>query len=368
MMTRRKFIATTAIAGAGGALTFYSLNKGNSEYASAVQQTWRHTEIDTANPSFMMRQLARYATLAPSSHNTQCWKFRLGEQSVSILPDFTRRCPVVDPDDHHLFVSLGCAAENLIQAAAAMGFNGHASFAAGANEVLDITLKPAKAVRSPLFEAMTSRQSTRTEFDVKPLSNEELQLLERAGTGNGVQVHLLTEKPAMEAVLDFVIQGNTAQIRDPAFVRELKDWVRFSHAQAVESGDGLFSKSSGNPSLPPWLGGRLFDFFFTEKVENDKYARHIRSSAGIAVFVSAVDDKAHWIEAGRAFERFALQATAIGVRNAHLNQPVEIPSLRPQFAGLLGITQGRPDLVVRFGRGPEMPRSLRRPLDAVLVV
>jgi hypothetical protein len=66
----------------------------------------------------MMRELARYATLAPSSHNTQCWKFRLGEQSVSILPDFQRRCPVVDPDDHHLFVSLGCAAENLLQAAA----------------------------------------------------------------------------------------------------------------------------------------------------------------------------------------------------------------------------------------------------------
>lgn len=367
MMTRRKFMATTAIAGAGGALTFYSLSQGKSEYASAVQQTWRHTETDTANPSLMTQELVRYATLAPSSHNTQCWKFRLGEQSVSILPDFQRRCPVVDPDDHHLFVSLGCAAENLIQAAAAMGLHGHASFEAGADEALDIALEPAKTVRSPLFEAITRRQTTRTEFDGKPLSNEELKLLEGAGTGTGVQVQLLTGKPAMEKVLDFVIQGNTAQIRDPAFVRELKDWIRYSHAQAVESRDGLFSKSSGNPSLPPWLGGRLFDFFFTEKAENDKYARHVRSSAGIAVFVSAADDQAHWIEAGRAFERFALQATAIGVRNAHLNQPVEVPSLRPQFADLLGITQGRPDLVVRFGRGPEMPRSLRRPVDAVLI-
>ncbi len=367
MMTRRKFIAVTAIASVGGALTVYSLSRESSDYANAVQQTWRHAATDTANPSLMMRELARYATLAPSSHNTQCWKFRLGEQSVSILPDFQRRCPVVDPDDHHLFVSLGCAAENLLQAAAAMGLHGHASFATGANEALDIALEPAQIARSPLFEAITRRQTTRTEFDGKPLSNEELQLLEQAGTGNGVQVHLLTGKPAMEAVLDFVIQGNTAQIRNPAFVRELKDWIRFNHAQAVESGDGLFSRSSGNPSLPPWLGSRLFDFFFTEKAENDKYARQVRSSAGIAVFVSAADDKAHWIEAGRAFERFALQATAIGVRNAHLNQPVEVPSLRPQFAGLLGITQGRPDLVVRFGRGPEMPRSLRRPLDAVLL-
>lgn len=369
MLTRRRFIATAAVAGVGaaGTLAFHSIDKGNAEYEHAVQQTWRHTESGMSKPTDLMRELVRYASLAPSSHNTQCWKFRRGEQSISILPDFHRRCPVVDPDDHHLFVSLGCAAENLIQAAAAMGYRGDALFRPGANASLDVSLDRAKAVQSPLFEAIPSRQSTRGEFDAKPLSNAELRLLEAAGTGNGVQVRLLTDKQAMETVLDFVIQGNTAQMRDPAFVRELKAWIRFNGAQAVRHGDGLFARSSGNPSLPAWLGSQLFDAFFTEKAENDKYARHVRSSAGIAVFVSELDDKAHWVEVGRAFERFALQATAIGVRNAHLNQPVEVASLRPQFARSVGIMSGRPDLVVRFGRGPAMPRSLRRPLETVLL-
>jgi hypothetical protein len=31
------------------------------------------------------------------------------------------------------------------------------------------------------------------------------------------------------------------------------------------------------------------------------------------------------------------------------------------------MTGQRPDLVVRFGRGPLLPRSLRRPVEAVLV-
>ena len=57
---------------------------------------------------------------------------------------------------------------------------------------------------------------------------------------------------------------------------------------------------------------------------------------------------------------------ALGVRSAHLNQPVELAALRPAFGAFLGIAYGRPDLVIRFGRGPAMPRSLRRPLDAVL--
>jgi hypothetical protein len=63
-----------------------------------------------------LRELVRYATLAASSHNTQPWKFAPRERSISIVPDLARRTPVVDPDDHHLYVSLGCAAENMVHA------------------------------------------------------------------------------------------------------------------------------------------------------------------------------------------------------------------------------------------------------------
>src|SRR4029453_3847618 len=68
-----------------------------------------------------VRGLIREATLAASSYKTQPWKFRLNRRSVSVLPDFTRRCPVLDPDDHHLYVSLGCATENLVCGARANG-------------------------------------------------------------------------------------------------------------------------------------------------------------------------------------------------------------------------------------------------------
>lgn len=111
----------------------------------------------------------------------------------------------------------------------------------------------------------------------------------------------------------------------------------------------------------------MFGLMFRPRTENDKYARQLRSSAGIAVFVSDKDDKAHWMEAGRCYERFALQATALGIRNAFVNQPVEVASLRPEFARYLGLDGARPDLVVRFGRGRDMPRSLRRPVEAVLL-
>ena len=79
---------------------------------------------------------------------------------------------------------------------------------------------------------------------------------------------------------------------------------------------------------------------FTPKSENERYARQIRNSAGIAVFVSERSDKVHWVEAGRFYERFALQATSQGIRNTFLNQPVGVNAVRPQFASCLGIGTG----------------------------
>ncbi len=199
------------------------------------------------------------------------------------------------------------------------------------------------------------RQSTRGEYDGVPILRHELELLEKAGTGKGVQVIVLTERKAMETVLEYVVQGNTVQMNDPAFVDELKQWIRFSGGEAVRTGDGLYAASSGNPSAPTWLGSLLFNLFFTPKNENDKYAKHVRSSAGIAIFVSDTSSPAQWVEVGRCYD------------NAMLNQPVEVSTLRPQFADFLGIEKRRPDLVVRFGRGPKLPSSLRRPIQAVLV-
>ncbi len=367
MMTRKAFLGSAAVLAAGSvAYGLSSSRSSNESYEDATRNTWHHTDVPLTSDALLKRELIRYATLAPSSHNTQCWKFRVDQSIISILPDVSRRCPAVDPDNHHLFVSLGCATENLAQASHANGLSSQPRFDEAPGEII-VALEATKPLSSPLFQAIPERQSTRAEFDGHAISAEDLRLLEQVGVGDGVQLILLTEATAIEKILEYVVAGNTAQIDDPAFVAELKSWIRFGKDEAVRTGDGLFSGSSGNPSGPRWIGSRMFDMFFTEKSENEKYAKQLRSSAGIAIFVSDNNDKAYWIEAGRCYQRFALQATALGIKNAMINQPVEVQALRPQLATYLGIGNRRPDLVVRFGRGPLMPRSLRRPVADVLV-
>jgi hypothetical protein len=367
-ITRRQFVASApaVLGGSSQILSACSAGTDPEGYEAVAARTWRLGPLAGLEGAALGQELVRCATLAPSSHNTQCWKFAVEDAAITILPDLSRRCPAVDPDDHHLFVSLGCAAENLVQAALAHGRAGTVR-ADGARDAAHVSLEPSRAQATPSFKAIAARQCTRGDYDAKPLSTDELGQLERAGTSDGVRVLLLTERSAMERVLDHVVQANTAQIADPAFVKELKAWIRFNGADAVRTGDGLYSVSSGNPQIPAWIGDLAFGWFFTPKGENDKYVRQVRSSAGIAVFVGSIADKAHWVDVGRCYERFALQATALGIRNAMLNQPVEVASMRPQFAAAIGLAGQRPDLVVRFGRGPALPPSLRRPVQAVLV-
>jgi hypothetical protein len=363
-MRRQVVLGTVACAVLSPALLACSSSVGEQDVARALRRPLASGGGDRAQ---LNRELVRYATLAPSSHNTQCWTFRLHDQAIVIAPDLSRRCPVVDPDDHHLHVSLGCAIENLAHAALAAGLQAETRFDPAGQGAITVNLEATRASATPLFQAISERQCTRGDYDGKPVTNDELRLLQRAGTGQGVQLMLLTERAAMERVLEVVVAANSAQMGDAAFVAELKSWIRFGAAEAQRTGDGLFSGTTGSPVLPRWLGSPLMGLFFTPKSENERYARQIRNSSGIAVFVSEANDMAHWIEVGRCYERFALQATALGLRNAFLNQPVEVGAIRPQFASALGLGSQRPDLVVRFGRGPAMPLSMRRPVQAVLV-
>jgi nitroreductase len=361
VISRRTVVGTGLSLAAVGAFG-YSFWPRMDGYRGEVE---RQRRLLSDNPD--LQELVRMATLAANGHNTQPWRFRLDGRTVAILPDFARQTAVVDPDDHHLFVSLGCATENLAIAAAALGSGSEVVVGGGPKPQIGISLSSAQPGGQELYQAIPLRQSTRSAYDGQPISPADMALLETAARQEGVSVQFFTEVADRDAILDFVIQGNSAQMDDPAFVQELADWLRFSPARAVETGDGLFGACSGNPVLPEWIGPTMFGMVFRKASENDKYRDQIRSSAGIAVFIGERADPEHWIKVGRSFQRFALQATALGIRNAHVNQPIEVPSVRPEFARWLGMPDARPDLVIRFGRAPAMPMSLRRPVSAVLV-
>jgi len=170
----------------------------------------------------------------------------------------------------------------------------------------------------------------------------------------------------LETVLAYVNQGNLRQYADQAYMAELIDWLRFNKKEAMASLDGLFSRCSGNPEVPGWLG-RLFVAGTKPQQQADVDARKLRSSAGAVVIASEADDKAAWVRTGQVYERLALKMTSLNIKSAFLNQPLEVVELRSQFRSALSLGASSPQLLIRFGYAEAMPRSLRRPVEAVIM-
>jgi len=337
--------------------------------ASCAAQDYERATVELRTPpnaSSELRGIVRYASLAANAHNAQPWRFRLGTDGrrISILPDFSRRTPAVDPDDHHLFVSLGCAVENLVLAASAHGRRAAIEIAADGH--IDAELTAADPETGELYYAIAHRQSIRSEYDGRAIAPAVLKQLEDAAAVQGVSVRIATSAKDCEAVLQYVIAANSAQMEDRAFRAEMLKWLRFNASEALATRDGLYTACAGRPTIPTWLGRGLFQDGFRKASENDKYAGQLRSSSGIAIFFAERHDREHWVRVGRAFERFALQCTALGLCHAHVNQPIEVPTVRADLARWVGAGDARPDLVIRFGTGPRLPMSMRRSVAAVL--
>ena len=363
MVDRRQIlIGGGALALAGSYAAYLGIRQMGSmdEYDASVARTRTALSQDPATRDFV-----RYATLAASGHNTQPWRFRIGEGQSRFCRTFYGEPPLSIPTTT-ISSPVSAAPRRTWRLPSPRGDARERSASIRRMAAPSCSLFGTRASgNSALFDAIPKRQSTRADYDGRPVSAADLKTLaasRHAGRRFGPDHGPAADGPRARS-------GRCGQQRSDGrrgIVRELKTWLRFSPREAIDTGDGLFSASSGNPTLPAWLGPRVFDWVFNADAENEKYARQLRSSAGVAVFVAQKDDREHWVLAGRACQRFALQATALGLKHAFINQPVEVPSLRPELASLVGLPGRRPDIVMRFGYGPTLPYSARRPVESTL--
>lgn len=170
----------------------------------------------------------------------------------------------------------------------------------------------------------------------------------------------------METVLEYVNRGNLTQYADKAFVDELIHWVRFNKREALTSLDGLYSLSAGRPQVPRWLGQMIVAHTKPQQ-QADADARNLRSSAGAVVVASEFDSKTAWVRTGQVYGRLALKMTSLNITSAFLNQPIEVAAVRRQFQSAMALGNAQPQLLFRFGYAHPLPRSLRRPVEQVMV-
>jgi hypothetical protein len=361
---RRDFLknlgAVGAVAVGGYILSEYTPWLNYDEQTNQIRRTLNR---DSAMQT-QMRELVRYATLAANGHNTQPWIFTVQDRAIEIRPDFNRELKFVDPDHRELWISLGCALENFLIAARASGFAPEVTYPDSAN-LIHVALTADIPQNGTLFDAIPMRQNTRSEYDGQLIKTADFNQIQALSLESGVSLQFITSPGGLETVLEYINEGNLTQYAEKAFIDELIHWLRFNKKEALSTMDGLYTRCSGNPEVPRWLG-QMFVAGTKPQQQADVDAKKLRSSPLAVVVASASDDKTNWVRTGQVYERLALKTTSLNIKSALLNQPIEGGKIRLQFQSALGLGEFVPQLLIRMGYAEAMPSSLRRPVEEVI--
>lgn len=327
-----------------------------------------HSAYPVSGPvSAQLEFLVRYAVLAPSTHNSQPWLFRVRGDSLELFADRSRALPVSDPHDRELTISCGAALAHAVLAARNFGHEAETELLPGGHPDLLARLRLAGR-RAPThaedrrFRAMPERRTTRTAFTQEPVSSEILGTLGQLASAQRAMLATLVDTADRESIAGLVMEADHVQMANPAFREELAKWV---HPLASRTGDGMSIASFGQSDrLSAAVAGviRLFDVGAGVAARDRQIAS---GSPVLAVLSTGADTPLDWLHCGMALANILLEATASGLRTAFLNQPVEVPELREKLRHAAR-AEGMPQLLMRLGHGPRIPPAPRR--EARLVI
>ena len=222
----------------------------------------------------------------------------MAENHITLSPDFSRRLPAVDPAERELFISLGCAAENLSLAAAHFGYATDTDIADNGSIRIALHKQPENQ-RQPeneaLFAQIPRRQTNRAAYNGNTIPKAELDSLLAAQQSDSVSLHPFARNtPEFAALTEAVATGNRAQMHDPAFKAELLSWICFNRHHSNTTRDGLGNAVMGVPNLPAWHSRPIIKTMLNERRQTRSDRQKIATSSHLLLIASAGDDIGAW--------------------------------------------------------------------------
>ena len=318
------------------------------------------------------------AARAPSVHNTQPWRFRVGADRVECFADVSRQLTVLDPTRRQLYVSCGAALHHLTVALRAAGYDSRVQLAAdpdpeadltGGPQVLIATVHvtagpPASAGDVALAAAINERHTQREPFADRRVEHRSLAGLRRVVEAEGGWLAILDSREDQITLAVLLSHADQAELANPDYQRELHNWRRTEPAA-----DGIPTSALPEPGI------RHSEVTVRDFTAGDPPPETVGEPAGhrpppderpaLLILGTDTDSPSQWIHAGQALSALLLAATMQGLRASMLGQVIDLPTIRAQLRTMLRLI-GEPQMVLRVGYGPPAPATPRRPLTEIL--
>ncbi|MHA7651107.1 Acg family FMN-binding oxidoreductase [Mycobacterium sp. ML4] len=308
-----------------------------------------------------IRTVLTLASRAPSVHNTQPWRWRVGMSSLHLYSDVGRQLPHTDPDGRDLILSCGAALNHCVIALAAIGWQAKVARLPNPADpthlaALELTPHLPTQLDIMLAAAMPRRRTDRRHYSFWPVQVGDVALMAARAARIGVALHRVESMDMLNAV---VAQSVSEHAADPEYLAELTAWSG-RHAAAA----GVPARNAPAPDPAATIPSRRFAgaaLAMPPDVSPED------DNAVVLALGTRNDDRLAQLRAGEATSVVLLTATAMGLASCPVTEPLEVAQTRAAVrSGVFGHSN-YPQMLLRVGWAPinadPLPATPRRALD-----
>lgn len=326
-----------------------------------------------------LRFLLGYAILAPSTHNTQPWRFSIEGNRVDFLLDPSRILPASDPEGREAYISLGHALENFLIALEAHGLRGAVTHALQLPEyphrmaepfvVCSVSITSDECSPSQeaagLCSSIKHRRSARAAYHDTKLHEEIKQICSGHCARHQEAGYLFVEDEQKKSLIaDAVADGTAHAFNNPEFGKELSQWIIPNwKTHAV----GMPGFTVGMPGPISYIVPKLLARINLGRMQAKQMGTLVQKTPTLCVVHAPDDTHRSWLAAGRLSERLCVSLAHHHFCTSIMAAPVEFNHIAARLAQGLGLV-GRPLVFFRIGQTSKtIPYSPRLSVDECLV-
>jgi nitroreductase len=308
-----------------------------------------------------VRTVLTMASRAPSVHNSQPWRWRVGDASLHLYSDASRHLPSTDPDGRDMILSCGAALNHCVVALAAIGWQAKVARIPNPAEpshlaAIELVPRAPDSVDISLAAAIPCRRTDRRHYSSWPVPVGDLALMAARAARNGVT---LRRVDASDNLNKIVAQSVWTHASDRDYLAELTAW-----SGRYASVAGVPARNTPAPDSSAAIPSRLFAGPALAMPSGSSPAE---DNAVMLALGTQTDDRLAQLRAGEATSVLLLSATSMGLASCPVTEPLEVAETREAVRSDIFGNGSYPQMLLRVGWAPinadPLPSTPRRELS-----
>lgn len=310
--------------------------------------------------------LLKYAIRAPSTHNSQPWKFNIRNQECRILYDLSKKLPITDKKGRDFYISLGCCIENIIMAAKAFRVykshkiqpNHRKKYIGSVYFNFDHKIRKLDNTSIKLLNTIMLRLNKRGVCDNKAIKPSVIKNLQEISKEYEPAYYIpITDENRKNTIVNLTEKGMRLAYKDPCFRLEMSRWFISNYSNLKE---GIPGYAINLPNLVSCVFPTIIKYCNIGRILGFLNKKNMSGAPLMSVIYCKEENYKSWITVGRLAERIMVELQLNNIYSSIYVASIEIGNLakelknklkikgNPQFVFCSGYSSGKHILTPRF--------------------